>query len=287
MHRQRLTVSTVLLSLGIVACSSGRPVSLPSPAPGPVETINPAPPGERRLAFLPGAYRYRLTQTAEIRAQNASDTVPPGIVMTESVFHINLSQESDSAIQATVSVDLIRITSQGSIPPSTTVPVTHIDSILRVTFTPTLTTFGGPIPDSLCAYAGLTGVARLILLPELALSSEVSARKTYTDTTREASCRAGAHVEVLTTRRLRSLGKNPAEFAIEQVAEFQGVGVLRRDSVFVAGSTATKGVATFNDDSRLPATVLTNSEGTITVQLGSARTVFRQLTRQEIRQIVP
>jgi hypothetical protein len=287
MHRQRPTVSTVLLSLGIMACGSGRPASLPSPTPQPAETINPTPPGERHLTFLPGAYRYRLTQRAEIRAAGVSDTVPPGIVTTEALFHVDVSQENDSAIHATVYVDSIRITSQGSIPPITAPAVTRIDSILHVRFSRILTTFGNPIPDSLCAYASLTGVARLIVLPELALDPEVSARKTYTDTIREASCHAGAHVEVLTTRHLRSLGKNPTELAIEQVAEFQGVGVLRRDSIFMSGTTATGGTISFTEDSRLPSIVVTNSEGTITVQLGPVHTVFKQLTRQEIRQVLP
>lgn len=287
MYRQSLTVSTVVLSLGITSCSPGRPASLPLPVPTPVETTSPVPPGDTRLAFLPGAYRYRLTQTAEVRAQGISDTVPAGVVTTEALFYVNVSRESDSAVHATISVDSIRITSQGSIPPSSMSSVTRIDSILHIVFSPTLVALGNPLPDSLCTYGSLTGVGHLILLPELTLDPEVSSRKTYTDTSREMSCRAGARVETTTIRRLRSSGKNPAEFAIEQAAEFQGSGVLRRDSIFVAGSTETRGTATFADNSRLPSIVATNSEGTITVQLGPVRTVFKQLVRQEIQRLMP
>lgn len=287
MYQRHLAISTVLLGLGITGCGSGRLPSPPLPIPGPVETINPRPPRDRRLTASPGTYRYRLTQTAEIRAQGISDTMPPSTVTMEALFYVDISQESDSTVHATVSVDSIRITPQGSIPQSPVLPVTRIDSILQITFPPAPVTSGNPIPDSLCAYGSLTGVARLILLPELTLDSELPTRRTYSDTSREVSCRAGTRVEVLTTRRLKNLGINPTEFTIEQATELQGMGVLRRDSVLVTGSTTTRGTATFMEGSRLPSTVLTSSEGTITVQLGSVRTVFRQLARQEIRRLAP
>lgn len=287
MRQQSPTITLVLLALSILSCAPGA-VHVPSlPTPQPEDYVGPTAVAVRRLILLPGSYRYRLRQTAEITAQDTGNATPPSIVTTSAFFDIDISQQGDSSYSATISVDSLRIVTEGSIPPATPRQVERIDSIFKAVLSPTLVTVERQLPDSLCTYGQLTGIAHLILLPELALELEVPSRKTYSDTTRELLCRVGTRIDGLTTRQLQNLPGEPTEFAIEQQTDLHGTGLLRQDSVRIHGSVLTRGTASFTTKSRLPSSLLTNSHGTITIQLGTTITVFRQVSNQEIRLETP
>lgn len=283
MRQQNPAIAPFLLVLSILSCTAGGVPGPPRPSPIPEEHTSPPTSTTRYLILSPGIYEYRWRQTAEISTQDSGYTLTPSTTVTTALFYIDISQRADSSYSAVVSVDSLSITAQGSIPTLGLPRTERIDSILHVVLSPALVTFHERLPDSLCAYGHLVATARLILLPELALSPQVASRKTYSDTSREVSCRAGTHIESLTTRQVRRSGTDSAALAIEQKSELSGTGFLRRDSVTVSGSLSARGAAFFLKDSRLASTILMDSEGTITVRLGEAKTIFRQVSNQEIR----
>jgi hypothetical protein len=287
MHQQNLVITTALVGLITMSCAPSVVPRLPSPLPGPEDPAVSTVPPVTSLTFSPGSYRYHLRQTAEIIAQESGNTAAPSTITTTAVFYVEITRQSDSLLLAVISVDSLRITSQGLIPQTRSGQGARLDSIFQAVLSPTLITSQGQLPDSLCQYGQLVSTARLILLPELAFEPAIPSRRVYGDTTREVSCHAGARLETLTTRQLRNSAKEPTEFSIEQQADLQGTGVLRQDSVVISGSIRTQGTASFPTGGRLPSSILTSSDGTITVQLGITKTVFRQQLNQEIRQETP
>ena len=282
MRQQNSVARSILFALGTLSCTPRTPVTPPLPLPTPQEVSLTTIP-VRRLVLSPGNYQYRLTQTAEVIPNDSAGTANPSLVTTTALFRVDVSQQGDSGFSATVSIDSLRITSQGSIPQTGAALVQRIDSLLQAVLSPALITSYSHLPDSLCMYGSLISTARLILLPELPLEADPTSQKTYTNTAQEISCRAGARVESLTTRQLRKLGKEVSDFSLEERTDLNGAGLLRQDSVAISGSLLTRGTVSFSTESRLPSLILTNSEGTITVQLGAKRIVFRQTSKQEIR----
>jgi hypothetical protein len=280
MCQPNLATPLILFALGILSCAPRAPVT-PSLPPIPEEARPTAP--VKYLVLSPGNYRYRFTQMAEIVADDSGSGATPSLVSTTALFHVGVSRQGDSSFSATISIDSLSITPQGSIPQPPVVQVQRIDSLLQAVLSPSHATSHSQLPDSLCAYASFISTANLILLPELALQLDLTSQKTYSDTARGLSCRAGAHVESLTTRHLRRSLGDLTELALEQRTDLNGAGLLRQDSVRISGSVLTHGTASFRTDSRLPSLILTTSEGIVTVQLGPNRTVFRQTSNQEIR----
>jgi hypothetical protein len=255
--------------------------------PEPQEQAGPVPVATKRLSLSPGSYRYRLNQTAEITARDSAQTATPNTVITTALFYVFVTQQGDSSYSATVSIDSLRIAAQGVIPRLGSAPIGRLDSVLRMDLSPALVTSQRQLPDSLCAYGYLISTARLIVLPQLGLGPDISSQRAYADTVREASCRAGAHVESVVTTRLYRGGSQTLELTLEQTTSLHGAGLLRQDSVTVSGLVSVRGIASFAAEDRLPLSILTNSEGTITVQLGLTRTEFRLITKLEIRRETP
>ena len=292
MYQWNLTILSAALICGILACTPRVVPDRSRPGPEPQRPVDPTAIAPKRLTLSPGSYRYRLSQTAEITAQDSVNTSSRNTVTTTALFYIDVSQQSDSSYSATVSIDSLRITAQGSIPQVGEAQARHLDSVLQVALSPTLVTSREQLADSLCSYGHLISTARLILLPELGLAPEVPLQGIYTDTTRELSCRAGTHIESLTTRRIQKeggerIGQRIGQLAFEQQTELYGTGLLRQDSVRVSGSVSGHGVVSFAPENRLPLSILMTSEGTITVQLGVTKTAFRQASSQEIRLEMP
>jgi hypothetical protein len=284
MRQPNFATPAILFVLGILSCAPRAPVT-PSLPPIPEEASSTAP--VKYLVLSAGNYQYRLTQTAEIVANDSGSAATPSLVSTTALFQVVVSHQDDSSFSATISVDSLRIAPQGLIPQPTSVPVQRIDSLLQAVLSLTHVTSHSQLPDSLCVYGPFISTAQLILLPELALQLDLTSQKTYGDTARELSCRAGAHIESLTTRQLRRSAGNFLDLALEQRTDLNGAGLLRQDSVRISGSVLTRGTVSFRTESRLPSLILTTSEGTVTVQLGSNRTVFRQTSNQEIRLDTP
>ena len=288
MHQRHLTVvPAAVVALGILACTP-RAISGPSrPIPEPQEQAGPVPGASKHLSLTPGSYRYRLNQRAEITIHDSGQIASPNIVTTTALFYVSVAQQADSSYSATVTVDSLSITAEGAIPRVGLAQARRLDSILRMDVSPAIITLQRQLPDSLCSYGYLMGTARLILLPQLGPGPDISLERAYSDTSRETTCRAGAQVESVVTTRLYRSTSQPIEFALEQSTTLHGAGLLRRDSVMVSGSVSTRGTAAFGSEGRLPVWILTNSEGTITVQIGPAKTGFRQITRQEIQLQMP
>lgn len=279
MPRQIFVVPAIALSIAS-GCTSRTPS--PPVLPIPSTPITPGLSPTTQLRFSPGTYRYRLSQTAQIQGDQSLDTLPSTII-TEASFLVRVTSDNDSIFQLTVSIDSISIATKGSIPPPRISQASPLDSVLHITFTPTRTTTQVHLPDSLCTYGHLVATAREILAPEFALWIESPSKQLYSDTATVTTCRAGILVQGLTTRQLRDSGREPPEFSIEQTTAFNGAGLLRRDSITISGSTVTRGTLSFQPGNRLPSRVQTNSEGTVIVQLGTSRTVFRQRSAQEIK----
>jgi hypothetical protein len=264
-----------------MSCTSRAPSPATPPLPSTPGGVDPSPSLANYLRFTPGTYRYRVAQTARIQAEGSVDTVP-SVVTTEAILLISVWSDSDSTFDITVSIDSINIATQGSIPRRSAGQVTRLDSIVHVAFTPTSVITQVHLPDSLCTYGGFIGIAREVLVPELPLWIEGPSKRTYTDTATVTSCRAGAKLESLTTREVHDLGRDPPEFSIKGRTVLRGMGLLRRDSIVIGGSTSTRGSLIFEQGNRLPSILQSESEGMITITLGASRTVFRQTSTQAI-----
>ena len=280
MRPQEIAVTASLLATAIGCASSvgSPPVVVPSNPQTPVSAETMV----RLHSFSPSLYRYRFEQTADIRAQNSTDTVP-GSITSRAVFLITVHEESDSSIQVVVTVDSISIMPQGSILPRAVGENLRLDSVLTVKFSATGVVTRNQLPDSLCMYGQFVSAAREVVLPELPPQLHSPAGEVYTDTAVDRTCRAGAEIELTTTRELRDLRRHPTELAIRQLTQMQGAGLLRRDSIRVSGSVTSHGTISFATANRLPSLIQTQSTGTIAIQLGSLATVFQQTSAQTIR----
>jgi hypothetical protein len=281
MRPQNIAATACLLA-GITAACTPRSALPPLPAPETPELPSATEPITRYLHFSPNIYRYHFEQTAQVNARGSTDTLPSTIT-TRAVILVTVAAEPDSSIGVSISFDSISMTTQGSIPSRGFSQVASLDSVLHARFSATGIVVEPRLPDSLCAYVQFLSTARDLLLPGLAVQIESPATKVYTDTVVQTACRGGTNIELNTIRELRDLRREPIEFALHQRTEIHGLGQLRRDSITISGSISTSGAAVFATNNRLPTLVQTQSEGTITVQLGSLTTKFNQISRQEIR----
>jgi hypothetical protein len=194
-----------------------------------------------------------------------------------------VSGQPDSSFVVTVSFDSIDINTEGSIPPRGVAQPTSLHSVIRGTFSLVASSTEVQLPDSLCAYGHFAMIARELLLPELRLQVQPSVRQTFTDSVTQNSCRAGITVGVTTVRELRNAGRSGGDLTMRQESHIQGAGMIRRDSIIVAGVSSSHGRVSFAALNRLPTLITSESEGTITVQLGSTVSRFQQRATQEIR----
>ena len=262
-------------------CTSGSgPPIIPGPSTPAETTARPA--STTHLRFSPGKYLYRYTQTAEIRGSGPTDTLPSQI-RTEALIHAVVMAQADSSITVTISFDSILISTEGLIPTQGIIRVNSLDSIVRSTFSRMGAATEVQLADSLCMYGQFASVGRELLLPELSLELETATKKSFTESTAHRSCRAGISIEVATTRDLKTVGRNVGEVTIEERSKIQGAGTLRRDSITVDGTSSTRGRASFTLSNRLPTLIQSETEGQITVTLGTTVTEFRQRSTQEIR----
>jgi hypothetical protein len=281
-------------TLGITAiCVAGitaacRPTTTPSPSPPPEkpQVLGPKELTTQYLRFSPNIYRYHFEQAARITVSGSVDTTPSTIT-TRAQILVTVAAEPNLDVQVSISFDSITISTQGSIPSPGFTQVTSLDSVLQARFpvAGTSTTVETRLADSLCAYSQFITAARELLLPELPVQIESPGTKVYTDSVSQKACRGGIIVDLTTIRQLRDLSREPPEFTLQQRTEIAGSGQLRRDSMTVSGSILTRGVARFATANRLPSFIQTESEGAITVRLGSLTTAFRQVSHQQIRLI--
>ena len=282
MRSTKASVGLRSLSLFLAACTSGPSIPAPAPVPAPVETLQTLPTLISRLHFSADSYRYRFTQTAEVRVLDSIEA-SQSAVTTRALFLVEISPKADSSFSIHISVDSVSIATAGAIPHSVLGRPLQLGTVLHLIVSPTGMIIESQLPDSLCPFGQFLGTARELVLPELPLGVETPLRRTYADTSIQHACRAGADIRIVTTRQLQDLRKVPLELDIQQRAELQGAGLLRRDSITVSGSVATRGTALFSVPNRLPTTVQTRSEGTITVTVGQVKTVFQQLSQQTLQ----
>lgn len=282
MYQQHISISALTLLLTSGACTSGGSPPTTTPGPSTPTGITTEPAQATRLRFSPGRYRYQFTQTAEITDSGSADTVPGGIV-TRALIYAVVTTQPDSSFAVSVSFDSVAIITRGSIPPQGTSQLVSLGAIVIGVFSQTMTSAEIQLPDSLCSYGQLAGIGRELLLPELAFEAQLPMRRTLTDTTTYRSCRAGIAVDVTTTRELKNAGRSTGEIELEQESRVRGLGVLRRDSIAITGSISARGRVLFATLNRLPTLIRSESQGRITVRLGSTTTDFRQQSSQEIQ----
>ncbi len=282
MRRQLPAVVAVMVGIITGACAPTAIPPISSPLPTIADTVTGDPSTSGDLRLIPGVYRYQFTQSAQITGDRAADTLP-GKIATRALIHAVVTTEPDSAFAITVSFDSITTSTEGSIPPRGMGQPLSLDSVLKGTFSRLGNTSVVRLPDSLCAYSQFVRIAQELLLLELTHDISVPMKRSFTDTTTQRGCRAGMSIELTTIRELKNLGRSAGEIEIQQRTTVHGTGVLRRDSLAVSGSITSRGKASFTALNRLPSIVQTQSDGTITVQLGSTTTLFRQQSTQEIR----
>ena len=278
-----MTLATHAICLaGIATACTPATIPSPSPAPDKPQVSGPTQPATRYLHFSPNIYQYQFQQAAQITADGSPDTVPSTIT-TRARILVTVATRANSDVEVSISFDSISMNTEGLVPSRGFSQVTSLDSVLQGVFSTSATRVEPRLGDSLCAYSQFITAARELLLPELLRQVEIPGREVYVDSITQKACRSGIAIELTTVRELRDLSRNPPEFAIQQRTNVAGSGQPQRDSITVSGSILTRGVAIFGNTNRLPSLVQTESEGTITVQLGSITTVFRQTSRQEIR----
>ena len=278
MRRHYIMALAILFGASSNGCTptASPPITTPTPA-SDITPSGPATTAYRR--FSPGTYRYRYSQTAQVQGDGPTDSLP-GIITTQAFIQADVGIEPDSSFTVTVSFDSITIDAQGSIPTRGVGQPVRLDSVVRGAFSRAGSTLQSQLPDSLCAYSQFITTARELLLPELGFEIPIPMRKNSADTAIQRACRAGTSIEMTTVRELRENRRNPTEVEVEQQTELHGAGVLRRDSVIVDGSISSRGRIFFSTNHRLPTLIQTESEGTITIQLGSNLTRFRQRSTQ-------
>jgi len=276
-----LALSAVVALASIMACT-GRPGSPTRVDPVPdIPTVVPAP-AVRQLQILPGTFRYRLSQTGEIRS---SDHTASSTTTMYAVLRADVVGTSDSTLSIVISADSIKIATQGLIPAPRATQALALDSVVHAVLTPTTLRLVSSLPDSLCRYSIIATAARDVLLPTLPPTIQLPSPTVYTDTTLTISCPAKIPFHNRTVRQIHNSGTEAFQFRISEETEITGAGMIRRDSLLVTGSVSTRGTALFQTTTRLPTLLETTSEGRITVQLGSTRTTFIQTSNLALRQI--
>lgn len=285
MQRNHLTtLLTTLLALAASGCTTSAIPPTPEPILNVPDTTPSVPVTASYLRFTPGLYRYQFSQTTQISGDGPTDTLP-GTITTQALMKAEVTVQPDSSFTVVISFDSIRVNTQGPIPTHQMGQLTVLDSVVRGAFSRTGSSSQVYLADSLCAYSQFVTTAQELLLPQLGFEAPSPMRRSLVDTTTQRSCRAGTNIEMTTIRELRDVGRNPGEIELRQKTGLHGLGLLRRDSVTVSGSIATRGRVQFATMHRLPTLIQSESEGTIIVRLGSARTHFRQHSTQETRLI--
>jgi hypothetical protein len=282
MTRQGLSgVLSILLALvgGCTTSGSRAPAVIP-PVHGETASIGITD-DPRDLGFSAGSFQYRLRQNTKVHAQGSSDTIPSSI-MTTALLSVDVILLSDSAYDVTVSIDSLQMSREGLIPARSVADISSLGPVLQASFRGNKTTIETHLPDSLCAYGQFVTAARQVLLPPLPIQIRTPLSQVWVDTVSLVSCRAGTRIEMLVVQQISDLRREPREFALEERAELRGAGMLSRNTVTVSGSIRTRGSVSFTGRSRLPSLIQTESEGSITVQLGNSTIVFQQSTTQQI-----
>lgn len=284
MTRRRLTKVFSVLSALIGGCTASGPraptttppVSAEAADTGGTEDLN-------KLRLSVGSFQYRLRQNTKVHAKSSTDTTPSSITTTARLS-VDVTLHSDSGYAIIVSVDSLKISSEGLIPSRSVTDVSSLGPVLGASFRGNNMTVETYLPDSLCAYSQFITAARKLLLPPLPIQIRTPLTEVWVDTATTISCRAGTRIEILTIQQIKDLRREPHEFTLDERTELRGAGILNRDSVIVAGSIRTLGSALFTNRSRLPSLVQTESDGSITVRLGNSTMVFRQTSTQFIEQ---
>jgi hypothetical protein len=287
MTRQRLGRVFGVLSILIGGCTtsgSRAPTIIPV---GPTEaadvgiTENP-----RDLSLSAGSFQYRLRQNTKVHAEGSTNPTPSSIITT-ALLSVDVTADSDSAYDVVVSIDSLQISTGGSIPSRSFADISSLGPVLRASFRGNNTTIETYLPDSLCAYSQFVTAARQVLLPLLPIQIRTPLPQVQVDTVSLVSCRAGSRIEMLVIQQIRDLRREPPEFALDEKIELRGAGMLSRNPVTVSGSIQTRGSISFASRFRLPSLIQTESEGSITVQLGDSTLVFQQNSTQHIEQQAP
>ena len=277
-----MRLTTLAALLAACAPSSGLPPSVTPAIPEASRDTSAV----RDLGFLhlqTGTFKYDLSQRTRIRARSFMPETIPTTTSVTAVLLAAVTPYNDSSFEVNISVDSVRISSEGSIPSSTIPEILSLGQVLHASIEGGKTTVEYQLADSLCAYSHFLVAARELLIPQLPIPLSTSLLQAPLDTTTITTCRGGARIETVVRRELRSLRKSPPEFTIIGTAEIKGAGILRRDSLVVTGSVRTRGIASFSSISRLPASIQTESEGLITVHLGDSTTVFEQISTQHVQ----
>jgi hypothetical protein len=285
MHRPRLNIRLAVLAAAITGCTppASQPPTLPSPLPA--ETGDTAATRTiSRLSFSTGRFQYRLQQNTRITAltsESAGDTAPSTII-TSALLLVEVSLHSNSGYDVVVSIDSLEMSSEGRVLSHSITQVHSLGPVLQASFTDARRTVHAQLPDSLCGYSQFVTAAHKVLLLQLPTHVTTSPTQAWRDTIVVPSCRAGTRIEMQIARELKHVQSDPLTLALEETAELNGGGMLQRDSVTISGSITTHGRLLFADQSRLPAVIETQSEGSITVRLAGSTTIFRQNSAQRI-----
>lgn len=287
MTRHRLSTVLSVLSVLIGACTtsgSRAPTVIPAvPAEAVTTGITEDP---RDLNFSAGSFQYRLRQDTKVHTEDSTGTIRSSITTT-ALLLVDVTSHSDSAYDVIVSIDSLQMSTEGLIPSRSVADISSLGPVLRASFRGNNTTIETYLPDSLCAYSQFVTAARQVLLPPLPIQIKTPLPQVWVDTVSLISCRAGSRIEMLVIQQIRDLRREPQEFALDENVELRGVGMLSRNSVMVSGSIQTRGSVSFAGSSRLPSLIQTQSEGSITVQLGNSTLVFQQNSTQHIEQQNP
>ena len=284
MRRHTLTFQVAALGTLLANCSPG--VQAIPPTQGPIG-IDVKPTADastaRYLRLSAGLYRYRLTENTHVQLQEAGDTAP-GIVRSEALVSVHIvGSDTNSSFTVLVSIDSIRISREGPVPPPSMTPVTRLDSVLRVIFTPQGNVTEVLLTDSLCAYSEFVAIAQDLVLPKIPSEVNLPTNGSYSDTITVHGCRAGTTIKTVSVRTLKNSQRIPAELTLQERSIIQGSGLIRRDSLSITGSVSTAGTVIFPAGDRLPLHTNSKSDGLITVQLGSKQSVFRQTSTREVQ----
>jgi len=280
-HRLNKVLGVFTALIGGCTASGSRAPTIPAPVPAETDTGSTEDLGE--LRFSAGSFHYHLREKTRIQAQGSADTTSSAITTT-ALLSVEVTPYGDSDYDVVVSIDSLKISTEGLIPSRSATGISSLGPILRASFRADTTTVNSYLPDSLCAYSQFIMAARRILLPRVPVRIRTLPPEVWVDTATITSCRAGSRIEMLTSQEIRPLGQEPHKFALHETTELRGAGILHRDSVVVSGSIRTLGSVSFPRRSRLPSLVETESDGSITVRLGSSIIVFQQSSTQHIEQ---
>lgn len=280
-HRLNKVLGVFTTLIGGCTASGSRGPTIPAPVPAETDTGSAEDFGE--LRFSAGSFHYHLREKTKVQAEGSADTASSAITTT-ALLSVEVTPYGDSDYNVVVSIDSLKISTEGLIPSRSVTGISSLGPILQASFRGNTTTVNSYLPDSLCAYSQFIMAARRILLPRVPVRIGTLPPEVWVDTATITSCRAGSRIKILTTQEIKPLGREPHKFALHETTELTGAGILHRNSVEVSGSIRTLGSISFPGRSRLPSLVETESDGSITIRLGNSTIVFRQSSTQHIEQ---